>query len=309
MPASQPPFYPYRYLTPRFWPTWLLFGGLWLASRLPLPQQLRLGRWLGDTLYRLHRKRRAIVRINLDLCFPEKTTDEKRALAREAFRCFGMSVFEMASLWFRPPGFLLRHCTIEGIQHLQTARKNGVGVILLQAHFTTLELGANLIACKMPMDANYDPPRNPLFAAFLLNRRNTCFENMIDNRSIRHMVRRLREGACVWYSPDQHVGFNSGGMATTFFAQKVLTANAAARMAKLTGARVIPYLPTRIGTGCRYRLQIFPPLAHFPGTSLIDDTQRINDTFEAHIRQHPEQYFWLHKRFKRFDTSRGDWYT
>jgi KDO2-lipid IV(A) lauroyltransferase len=158
------------------------------------------------------------------------------------------------------------------------------------------------------MDANYDPPKNPLFAAFLLDRRKKYVKNMIGNRSMRQMVRSLRSGGCVWYSPDQHVGQNDGGVMTRFFGREVLTVNGVSRMAKMTGAVVIPFLPVRNEGNRGYHLKVFPPLRDFPGPCSIEDTQRINDLLEAHIREYPAQYFWLHKRFKPTNINSHNWY-
>ncbi len=308
MSSNPSSFQPSRFLAVRFWPVWILFGIMWLGARPPLPAQLWLGRRIGDAVYMLHRGRRHIVRTNLALCFPEKSVDERQRLLRESFRSFGMGLFELASLWYRDRDFLLRHCEIEGLDYLHSARRRGTGVILLQAHFSALELGINLIATRAPMDLTYDPPKNPLFAALLVKQREKNVEKTIDNHSIRQMVRRLREGGCVWYSPDQHVRRSAGGVATKFFGCDVLTASGASRMAKMTGAEVIPYLPVRVSGSRRYRLTVFPPLNDFPGQSSIDDTQRLNDILESHIRDYPGQYFWLHKRFKRTEKSQADLY-
>lgn len=301
-------FHPTRFLAPHYWPTWVLFGVLWLCTRLPLSVQLSLGRRIGDALYYLHGRRRRIAQINLELCFAQKPATEKHRLLRDAFRSLGMGLLETACLWFRDRQFLLSHVEFDGVEHLHAARKSGTGVILLQAHFTTLELGASLIATKVPMDANYDPPKNPLFAAFLLDRRGRYVENMIGNRSMRQMVRSLRGGGCVWYSPDQHVGQSDGGVMTRFFGREVLTVDGVSRMAKMTGAAVVPFLSVRVEGNTGYRLKVFPPLQDFPGRCSIEDTQRINDLLEAHIREYPEQYFWLHKRFKPTNVDSRDWY-
>ena len=301
-------FRPRDYLSLKHWPTWVLFAKLWLLTRLPLPAQLWLGRRCGDLLRLVHKKRRQITLTNLALCYPDKNNSELDSLLQQAFQSFGMGLFEMASLWFRKPEFLLRHCTFEGLEHLRAARDSGTGIILLQAHFTTLELGANLIATKIPLEGNYDPPKNPLFADFLLDRRLQYVNSMVDNRNARHMVRLLKSGACLWYSPDQHVRVSDGGLRTRFFAQDVLTVGGASRMARLSNALVIPYLSTRDSQHCRYTLRVFPPLADFPGDSVLEDTQRINDTFEAQIRNFPAQYFWLHKRFKQVDDGAPDHY-
>ena len=297
-----------RYLAPRYWPIWLLLGICGLVAQLPLRAQLWVGRRLGDLLHALHAKRRRVAQVNIRLCFPEKDAAAQARLVREAFQSFGMSLFEMASIWFRKPEELVPHTDIRGLEHVEKARAEGRGIILLQAHFTTLEMGGGMLALRTPYDANYDPPKNPMFADWLVMHRKRYVNRMMDNHSIRTMVRYLREGSSVWYSPDQHVAESDGGVPTTFFGQDVMTSSGTARMARISGAVVIPYVPYRSQGDHLYRIDISPPLEHFPSDDVIVDTQRINDLFEQHIRAHPGQYFWLHKRFKRLHPDQPDPY-
>ncbi len=296
------------WLAPRHWPLWSLFGLLWLSARLPFAAQLWIGRRSGDLLRLLLPERRAILRANLQLAFPGMDADAREALLVDNYRHTGMSLAEMGALWFGRPSALQQRLRVEGMQHLQAARAGGRGVILLQAHFTTLEFVGNLLGARIGMDANYDDPKNPLYAAFLRRQRERFVEETIANRNIRRMVRRLRQGRTVWFSPDQWVAGHRGGILSHYFGRRVFTSPGTARIAALTGAAVVPLLALREPNG-QYRALLLPALEDFPGDDLAAATQRVNDLFEAQVRAHPAPYLWLHKRFKRVDDSQPDIYS
>jgi KDO2-lipid IV(A) lauroyltransferase len=240
--------------------------------------------------------RRRTTLINLRLAFPALPEAEYRILARRAFRHLGMAAGETAWLWYRP----VKHASpvsFVGEEHLTQALAAGKGVILLQAHFTVLELCAALIGNRWPVRAVYDIPKNPLFAAQLHHQRARFLTGLIDNRDIRTMVRCLKGGEMVWYSPDQSVARSHGGAATRYFGQPVLSTTGTARISKLTGAAIIPFIPARNEDGSHYTLTFHPPL-HLDGDDPIADTQRVNDMLESQVRGLPEQYLWAHKRFK-----------
>jgi KDO2-lipid IV(A) lauroyltransferase len=218
-----------------------------------------------------------------------------------------MSLLEMGALWFVPREQLWARMRIEGHEHLDAARTSGNGVILLQAHFTTLELCGNLLGAEIGMDANYDDPNNALYAAWLRAQRERFLDETIHNRNIRRMVRRLKSGHTVWFSPDQWVRGSRGGLLTQYFGRDVFTSPGTARIAAMTGAQVVPFLPVREANG-RYCLKLFPALIDFPSGDLAADTQRINALFESQIRAYPAQYLWLHKRFKRVGPEQPDLY-
>lgn len=285
------------FLAPRYWPTWLGIALLWLLSRLPYDSQLRLGRQLGKlTWYALPDRRRVTI-TNLAIAFPELTDDARELLARKVYSHVGMSIAEGASLWFRPVNFYEQRFELLGTAHLEDALSLNRGVILLQAHFSLLEMNAAIIGPRYPASAVFDSPKNPLFAAFLINRRARFLQALIDNKQMRKMIRKLKEGEIVWYSPDQSVAKSHGGIETTFFGQPVLSTAGTRRIARMTGAVILPLIPTRHGNTGRYTLSIGEPLV----TDSEDDhaaTQQLNDMFEAQVRTQPEQYFWMHKRFK-----------
>jgi len=285
-----------HYLSPGHWPTWFGFGFFWLLTRLPYPVVMSSGRALGALMYLCLRKRRAVTLTNVQIAFPELDDTATEQLAREAFSHVGMATTETAWTWFRDAADM-GEMQFEGTEHLEQARAQGKGVILLQAHFTVLEMCAAVVGPRWPISAVYDPPKNPLFAAYLLAQRYRHLQTLIDNRATRDMVRCLRRGEIVWFSPDQSVPAAHGGITTEYFGQPALSSSGTARIVKMTGATLIPFIPTRHENGARYTFKFCEPIVlRSDNVSLA--TQQVNDTLEAHVRAQPEQYLWAHKRFK-----------
>ncbi len=285
------------YLSPRYWPTWLGFAMLWLMSRLPFDIQLAVGRSIGKLIWHLLPSRRRVTLINIAIGFPDLSDDDREQMARKVYDNIGMSIAEAASLWFRPSSFFTDRFELLGAKNLDDALALGRGVILLQAHFSLIEINAAIMGPQYPISVVFDPPKNPLFDNLLANRRVLYLKALIENRQMRKMIRTLKKGEVVWYSPDQSVSLSHGGIETLFFNQPVLTTAGTRRISAMTGAVVLPFVPTRHGNTGRYTVNIGEPI---PITSDDDHvvTQQINDVFEAQIREQPEQYFWVHKRFK-----------
>ncbi len=280
---------------------------LWLLSRLPYDAQLSVGRYIGKLVWHVLPSRRRVTMTNLAIGFPDLDVAAREQMARKVYDHVGMSIAEGASLWFRPVSFFDQRFELIGAENLEEALSFGRGVILLQAHFSLLEMNAAILGPRYPVSAVFDPPKNPLFADFLANRRARFLQSLIDNRQMRQMIRTLKKGEIVWYSPDQSVSRSHGGIDTRFFNQPVLTTAGTRRIAGMTGAVVLPLIPTRHGNTGRYTLNIGTPLEF----SSDDDqlvTQQVNDMFERQVREQPEQYFWMHKRFKPPSSSHGNPY-
>ncbi len=285
------------YLSPKHWPTLLGFSIFWLLSRLPLNTQLAIGRSLGSLLYYAIPARRKITATNLSFAYPDDTPTQIAALSKRVYRHIGMAAAETASLWFRPWSLFAPRVTINGANVLDDAVATGNGVILLQAHFSTIELCGAAMGSRWPIAAVYDTPKNPLYAAYLLHQRGRHLVELIENRDIRKMVKRLRQGGIVWFSPDQAVSRARGGVDTTYFQQAVLTSSGTARIQKMTKATVLPFVPHRSEDGSRYTLEILPAIT-LDDENIEAATQQVNHLFESQIVYQPEQYFWVHKRFK-----------
>lgn len=306
--GTAPSPFPWRdYIAPRHWPTWLGIGAFAALARLPLDAQLAIGRALGRLLHALLPSRRRIARINVDLAFPESSAAARAAIVRQSFIAAGSAIAETACVWFRPQGVLGERIRLEGEAHVEAALAAGRGVIILQAHFTAIDVCAPAIGSRWPSGCVYDNPKNPLYAAMLAWQRSRWASPMIDNRDIRTMVRHLRKGGIVWYSPDQSIGAHRGGIATRFFDQPVLTTSGTARIVAMTGAAIVQHIPVREPQGNRYTLRFLPAVS-LPEDDVTAATQAVNDLLEQHVRAQPGQYLWAHRRFKPPDKSLPDPY-
>lgn len=292
---NAPPFQR-RFLAPRHWPTWFGVGLLRLLCLLPLPWIVQLGKGIGWSAGRLWQRRRHVVRVNLHLCFPQL---DATALEREVdahFKALGAGIFEACFAWWASDARVRRHGEVVGLEHLDAAQANGTGVLLLTGHFTTLELGARLIALERPFHAMYRPLNNPLIDYFMHHwRGDRAGLPALPREDLRALVRALRNGKAIWYGPDQTLDFRHS-VFVPFFGVPALTITATSRLAQLGRARVVPYFPARVNG--RYRVTFLPALENFPGTDETADAARINAVIEQGIRGAPEQYFWVHRRFK-----------
>jgi len=282
---------------PRYWPVHAGMALGWLVAQLPFRMQMALGRVLGAFAYYLMRSRRRIARTNLGLCFPELDTDARRALLREHFRSLGLGVIETAMSWWTPAERLRGLARIEGLEHLQTALAAGRGVILLSAHFTTLEIGGRLLSLHAPFHVLYRRHQNAAFEAVMQRARARHFEKAISRDDMRGMLRSLKANMPVWYAPDQNYGAEHS-IFVSFFGIPASTITATTRLARISGAQVVPFFQERLPGAAGYRLELHPALQNFPTDDEAVDTQRINDLIEAEIRKMPAQYLWAHRRFK-----------
>ena len=290
-----PPFQ-WSFLSPRHWPTWLGIGLLRVICLLPLPWVIGIGEGLGWLFGRLVKSRRHVVRVNLKLCFPEQSDAERERVVDAHFRALGAGVFEACLAWWASNERLRRYSELVGLEHLDAAMANGTGVLLLTGHFTTLELCARCIAIERPFHAMYRPIKNPL-VDYLMHgwRARVAGLPALPREELRPLVRALREGRAVWYGPDQTLDRREG-VFVPFFGVPVLMVTATSRLAQMGRARVVPYFPQRIGR--RYRVTFLPALENFPSGDDAADAARVIQAIEEGVRQAPEQYFWVHRRFK-----------
>ena len=296
MPIDTRPWWS-DFLHPRFWPTWLMFFLLWLLTRLPFGLQMRSGRLLGRIAWRLARRRRHIAEVNNRLCFPDLNAREQAALVRAHFLSLGLGVVETALCWWGREAQLRGKYRLIGAQHLQAARAHGRGIILLSAHFTTLELGGRLLALTQPFHVLYRPHKNRLFETVMQRARARRFETAIPRDNTRALLKSLKQNRAVWYAPDQNHG-GTRSVFAPFFGVQASTLTTTSRLAKISGAAVVPFFQLRLPNDQGYLLIICPALADFPTDDPRNDAARINRLIEDTVREMPEQYLWVHRRFK-----------
>jgi len=292
---------------PRYWPSWLGIAVWRLIAALPFSASLAIGRLTGRLLRRAMPGRRRIAQINLMLCFPELGTAERERLEIAHFESLGAALAEAALAWWGSRRRVMSRAHIEGLEHLETARANGRGVILLTGHFTPLELAGRMLGEAVPgITAVYRPNENPVLDAVARRGRGRTGYTLRKQQT-REIVRALRAGQVIWYAPDQHHrGAHSA--IVPFFGQPAATSLATSRLAALGRASVVPYLPKRLPDGRGYAVSLLPALEDFPSGDPVEDMLRINRILEQWIRQQPDQYLWVHRRFKPAEGAALDPY-
>ncbi|MDH4126731.1 MAG: lipid A biosynthesis lauroyl acyltransferase, partial [Gammaproteobacteria bacterium] len=297
----------HRFIAPQYWHLWVGLGCLRLICLLPHHNRLAVGRLLGRLAHWLAAERRAIVRRNIELCFPDKSKLQRDDLAREHFAALGMSVVEMGMGRWVSDEQIAALCTIENLENLTEPLKAGKGVIVLSAHFTTIEVSGRAVRLAgAHYDAVYRRNRSAFVTEILRSGRERSADNTIEKRDIKQLVRRLRDGMAVWYAPDQSYK-RKGAVVVPFFGVPTMHTTATSTVARLGQAVVVPFFPRRTPEG-RYVLKFLPALDNFPGDDPVEDVARYISLLEEHIRSCPEQYFWIHRKFKDLPAGYDDSY-
>lgn len=286
-----------HFLAPRYWLTWAGLGTLWCVTRLPYSVQMCTGAAIGRLALLFAGRRRRIAATNLKLCFPGLSDRRRRGLLRVHFDSLGKGIIETALCWWGRDRQLRGLFTVTGIEHLHDARKNGKGVILLSAHFTTLEIGGRLLAMHTPFHVLYRRHKNALFEHIMHRARVCRFDKAIARNNMRSLISSLKAGNTVWYAPDQNHG-GTQSIFVPFFGVPAATITSTSRIAAISGAAVVPFFQRRLPDNRGYELTLYPALNYFPGDSVAADTVRISHLIENEIRKIPEQYLWVHRRFK-----------
>ena len=284
-------------LSPRNWPTWLLVGLGWTVARWPWWLQRALGPVLGRGLMHLARSRRRVAETNLALCFPELDEAARRHLLRVNFESLGLGLFEFLRAWWGRGAPADGHPPIQGLEHLEAARAEGRGVILVSAHFTTLEICVRLLCGQVSLAGMYRPHDQPALEWAVKHGRLRYARQMFARDELRPAIRHLRQGGVLWFAPDQETR-RGDSVFVPFFGQPAWSLTSTHQLARLGNASVLPLFHERLAAG-RSRLEVLPPLADFPTADATADTARIMATLEGLIRRRPEQYLWLHQRFQR----------
>jgi len=270
---------------------------MWLVVKLPMRLQLAVGRMLGRLFKLLSGYRRTIARTNIGLCFPELDTRQQEQLVNRFYDSLGMSLVETAFAYWADAREFDVFGTLDGLEHIESARKQGKGVLLLSGHFCSLDFAGRILAKHHPACFTYQKLRNRLIDSAIKKRRAETCELLINRYDTRGFIKALRAGHVVWYAPDQDQARKNSVFAP-FFGIPVNTLTSTTKLVKLTGAVVLPFHIRRLHDSKGYALTIAPPLENFPGASEVEDATRFNAIIESRIREHPEQYLWMHRRFK-----------
>jgi len=268
--------------------------------------QLHVGSALGKLIRRLPLAYVRIARRNIDLCMPTLSERDRADLVDRHCESLGMALCETANTWWSSDKRVHKLAEIRGLENLQAALAKGRGAIMIGGHFTTIEIATRILGTVVPLNVVYRPTKNAvlshiMFASFSRNGKPIAHDD------IRTMIRALKKNEAVWYAPDQSYR-NKGAAMVNFFGIPAATTTATSRLARISGAAVLTYFPERLPGNAGYRVVIGPALEDFPGVDPIGDVERFHALLEAQIRRVPEQYLWVHRRFKGLSADYPDYY-
>ena len=285
---------------------WLIFLGL-VCTRiivlLPFRIIVTIGQAMGLLLYRISSSRLQVARKNIELCFPALSATEQSNLVKQHFISLGIGFFEVGMARWKSNQSLKKIIEIKGIEHLIRAVKKNRGVILMSAHFTMLEISALIGRNEIvqedlpPMVGMFRLGKNSIINQFFRNTRLRSTESLVTKFEVKDLIRALKDKKLVWYASDQSfTGKNA--ISVNFFKHPAMTNPGIIRIAKITGSPVLPYFPSRLANGKGYVLEVLPEIESFPSEDTNNDMKKIHALLEQHILQNPEQYYWIHRRFK-----------
>lgn len=286
-------------LHPKHWPAWIAVFLLRCLALLPLPWILSIGTILGKLSSKFLKERRQVVEINTALCFPELSGNEKETFVTRVFISSIQGMLETAYSWWASDEELLQRSQYEGLELIEQAQKEGRGVLLIGSHFTTLDLAGRILRLKIDVDSSYQKQKNPVFDYCILKYRLKRFTNMVEKTEMRRLIKILKSGRTIWYASDQDFGRKHSVFAP-FFGHQAATLASISKILKLTNAKPLYFSHYRLGEGknTRYLMRITDPFAEQLGDDDSNNARLINQTIEEAVRFAPEQYMWVHRRFK-----------
>lgn len=272
----------------------------WLAraiARVPQPALLAFASLLAALPRPAWSRRRQVAQANIALAFPELDAAARQRLVQANLRETLMGGFELLRAWYAPDARLVDAARIEGLEHLEAARAAGQGVLLFTGHFTQTELAAWLLKRATGGDVRGVVRRHnsPCIEAMFERARQRIFGNTLAKKDVRGMLRALQAGEWVVYSADQD--FNYQHAFVPFFGVRAATFTGTAELVRRSGARMLPFWFHR-GADGRYHLRIEAEWAGWRDAAPDQSAAIYMQQLERVVREHPEQYLWVHRRFK-----------
>lgn len=270
---------------------------VWLLRLLPLALLAPLGSAIGQLLYAVARERRHVALTNLKLCFPDWSEAEQKRIARRHFQVVARSFLEHGILWWSSKARIQKLVRIAGLEHWHAVAHKPV--IWLAPHFAGLDMGGARIITEWRGVSVYSQQKNPVFDRVLRHGRTRFVTPVLFSRQdgIRPVVKAMRGGLPLYYLPDMDFGTRDA-VFVPFFGVPTATITGLSRMARLARAVVVPAVTRQLPGAQGYELRFYPAWDNFPSDDIETDTRRMNAFIEARVREMPEQYYWVHKRFK-----------
>ena len=294
-----------EFFHPKYLPTWILILLMKIGALVPFRMQVFLGKNMGKLFYPLFSTVRKVATINIQKCFPEKNKEQVSALVKKHFESIGVSFFETANAYYGRDEKIQKLLTIESEHYLTDAMKDDRGVIILCSHFMPLMLSSRALSLKHTIASIYRPQNNRLFDKIMVKGLTNGGGIMIKNSDTKAIIKAIKNALPIWYAPDQDLG-TKGTVFAPLFGIQAATISATSRLAKGGNTAVIPYSFTRTDEG--YNMSFSAPLENYPSGDLVHDASQTNQILEAQIRKNPEQYLWIHRRFKTRPEGEKNFY-
>ena len=291
-------FFDLSLLHPRNWLTWLGLGVLWLLVQLPYPLLHFIGSSLGRAARPFLKRREKIAARNIALCFPEMNAADKETLLEQNFVSLGMGLIETGMAWFWSDARVKKWFDVEGYANLTTALAENRGVMVVGVHFMSLELGGRAMGLCRPMMATYRRHNSPLMEWVQTRGRLRSNKAMIDRRNLRGLVQALKAGEAVWFAPDQDYGPKGSTFAPFFSVPQAATTNGTRVLSRLSGAGLLTITMVRKANRRGDSLHISESITDYPKDDELAAASYMNRVIEKEILRAPEQYLWVHRRFK-----------
>jgi Kdo2-lipid IVA lauroyltransferase/acyltransferase len=283
-----------NFLGPKHWLSWGAMGIAYLLSYLPWCGQKFLGNTLGTIHYALSTNRKNICHVNLKICFPDMSEEERTQLAKAHFKSMGIGVFETFVSWFQDRNKTEAKVMFNNQDVIEKALNKGKGCIIIGAHFSSIDLCGTHMAHYIDVHPIYKLQRNPVVNWVMERQREAIFTKTIERNNVRAVIRSLKENKAVWYAIDQDYGRKNSVFAP-FYGRQCATISQISRLAQNTKAAILLYDYGRTENG--YFLSL-TELEGYPSGDEVADATTINKLVEAQINNKKEQYFWSHRRFK-----------
>ena len=283
-----------------------LLRALGLFSRLPLAVITQAGNAVGLLAYYLAARRRRIARTNLTLCMPHLSKAAREKIVRQHFCFYGRSFFERFIIWDASKERIEKLVHIEGLEHLQQSL--GKPIIILAPHFLGLDAGGVRVSIEQQVVSMYANQSNPVLNEATLAGRTRFNDCVLLSRQdgLLPAVRLIKGGMPLYFLPDMDLGPRDAVFAD-FFGVPAATVTSVSRLAKLTGALVIPCVTHMHGKG--YTVRFYPPWADYPVGDAQAAARYMNQFIEQRVQEMPAQYLWTHKRFKTRPPGEASFYT
>lgn len=280
---------------------WLLIAASHWARRWSRPTQLRVGRGLGFLMGRVLRMRRKNVLAALARCLPERTEAERRNIANGVYRHLGTMAVECLGFPDQPREVFQQHVDFVGEEHATAALAQGRGMLVLMGHIGNWELLGLAVAGRWaPISVIVRTQRNPEFDAYWRSSREKMgLRPLPAQHSYREALRALKQGEMVAVTLDQNMR-RRRGIFVDFFGEQASTTPGLAYLAAQSGAPVVPLYIIRQPDGRHvvHALPALPPPPDREEATIQAATQTYTKILETIIRQHPDQWLWLHNRWR-----------